>query len=91
VLAADPLITSMLRAQGGAGTWLRQFTRLHRPVATLQAMRETVSELRAHLDEPTYVRSEPEPDGEGFGAINAAWGSLGHWAGSGTGRSRTTR
>ena len=78
VLGGDPLITSMFRAQG-AGTWLRQFTRLHRPVATLQAMRETVSELRAHLDEPTFIRSEPRADGDGFGAINAARGSLGHW------------
>jgi len=78
-LAGDPLITSLLRAHG-AGTWLRQFTRLHRPVRTLQAMRDTVSELRAHLDEPTFVRSEPQPDGDGFGAINAARGSPGHWA-----------
>jgi hydrogenase large subunit len=52
---------------------------LHRPVATLEAMRRTVSELRAHLDEPTFVRVEPEPDGDGFGAVNAARGSLGHW------------
>jgi len=52
VLAGDPLITSLLRTHG-AGTWLRQFTRLHRPVSTLQAMRDTVSELREHIDEPT--------------------------------------
>jgi len=78
VLAGDPLIASLFHAQG-AGTWLRQFTRLHRPVATLQAMRETVTELRAHLDEPTFIRSEAKPDGDGFGAINAARGSLGHW------------
>ena len=38
-----------------------------------------MSELRAHLDEPTFIRSEPQPDGDGFGAINAARGSLGHW------------
>jgi uptake hydrogenase large subunit len=78
VLSGDPLIRSMLDVQG-AGTWLRQFTRLHRPVATLQAMRETVNELRERLDEPTFVPSERPPDGDGFGAINAARGSLGHW------------
>ena len=78
VLSGDPLIRSMLDVQG-AGTWLRQFTRLHRPVATLQAMRETVNELRARLDEPTFIPYEPQPDGDGFGAINAARGSLGHW------------
>ncbi len=78
VLAGDPLIRSLFAVEG-ASTWLRQFTRLHRPVATLEAMRQTVSELRAHLDEPTFVRVEPEPDGDGFGAVNAARGSLGHW------------
>jgi hydrogenase large subunit len=78
VLAGDPLIRSMLSAQGPS-TWLRQFTRLHRPVGTLRAMRETVDELRAHLSEPTFVHCEPRPDGDGFGAINAARGSLGHW------------
>jgi hydrogenase large subunit len=78
VLSGDPLIRSMLDVQG-AGTWLRQFTRLHRPVATLQVMRETVNDLRARLDEPTFVPYEPQPDGDGFGAINAARGSLGHW------------
>jgi hydrogenase large subunit len=78
VLAGDPLIRSMLREEG-ASAWLRQFTRLHRPVATLQAMRDTVAELRTHRDEPTFTTAEPRPDGDGFGAINAARGSLGHW------------
>ena len=78
VLGGDPLTRSLLAAQG-ASTWLRQFTRLHRPVAALQVMRATVDELRANLDEPTYIRSEPHTDGDGFGAINAARGSLEHW------------
>jgi hydrogenase large subunit len=78
VLGGDPLIASLFAAQGPT-TWLRQFTRLHRPVATLEAMRETVRALRAHRDEPTFIRSDPRPDGDGFGAINAARGSLGHW------------
>ena len=78
VLAGDPLVTSVLGAHG-ADTWLRQFTRLHRPVATLETMRATVSELRAELEAPTFVPSEPQPDGDGFGAVNAARGSLGHW------------
>jgi hydrogenase large subunit len=78
VLGGDSLTRSLLAAQG-ASTWLRQFTRLHRPVATLQVMRATVDELRAHLDEPTYTASEPHNEGDGFGAINAARGSLEHW------------
>ena len=78
VLGGDPLTRSLLAAQGPS-TWLRQFTRLHRPVAALQVMRATVDELRAHLDEPTYIPSEPQAEGDGFGAINAARGSLEHW------------
>ena len=42
-------------------------------------MRATVGELRAHLDEPTYIAREPQTEGDGFGAINAARGSLEHW------------
>jgi uptake hydrogenase large subunit len=78
VTAGDPLIGSLFAADG-ATTWLRQFSRLHRPVVTLEAMRRTVSELRDRLDEPTFARFDPPSDGDGFGAINAARGSLGHW------------
>jgi hydrogenase large subunit len=78
VLAGDQLTRSLFAAQGPS-TWLRQFTRLHRPVAALQDMRRTVAELRAHLGEPTYAPAEPRADGDGFGAINAARGSLARW------------
>ena len=87
----DPLIRSLL-AGPGAGTWLRQFTRLHRPVATLQAMRETVGELRAHLDEPTYVRRpsrSPTATASARSTPPAEASATG--SGSGTARSRTTR
>ena len=78
VMAGDPLITSYFRAEG-PNTWLRQFTRLHRPVLVLQAMRRTVAELVENLGEPTFIRSEPRADADGYGFINAARGSLGHW------------
>jgi Ni,Fe-hydrogenase I large subunit len=78
VLAGDPLVGSLFAAEG-ATTWLRQFTRLHRPVATLAAMRQTLRELREHVDDPTVVHSDARSDGDGFGSINAARGSLGHW------------
>lgn len=78
VVAGDPLITSFVKAEG-PNTWLRQFTRLHRPVMVLQEMRKTVMELIQHLGEPTYIKSEPKVDGDGYGLINAARGSLGHW------------
>jgi uptake hydrogenase large subunit len=78
VIAGDPLITSFFRAEG-PNTWLRQFTRLHRPVAVLRAMEKQVREIIANLGEPTFMRSEPRSDGTGYGFINAARGSLGHW------------
>src|SRR5262245_58542783 len=78
VIAGDPLISSFFRAEG-PNTWLRQFTRLHRPVLVLQAMRRTVAELIGNLGAPTFLRSEPKADADGYGFINAARGSLGHW------------
>jgi hydrogenase large subunit len=78
VIAGDPLITSFFKAEG-PNTWLRQFTRLHRPVLVLRAMRRTVAELLENLGEPTFIRSEPKADADGYGFINAARGSLGHW------------
>lgn len=74
----DPLITSFFRAEG-ANTWLRQFTRLHRPVRILRAMRNTLLELVQALKEPTCVPATLGDEGRGVGLINAARGTLGHW------------
>src|SRR5215475_4433580 len=71
-------MTSFFKAEG-PNTWLRQLTRLHRPVAVLQLMRRTVMELIEHLAEPTFIRSEPRAEADGYGFINASRGSLGHW------------
>src|SRR5262249_30524836 len=70
VIAGDPLIRSCFEREGPT-TWLRQFARLHRPVAVLRAMRRTVAELLDDLDQPTFIGSEPRPDAEGFGFVNA--------------------
>ena len=78
VIAGDPLITSFFKAEG-PNTWLRQFTRFHRPAAVLQQMRQTVADLLHNLREPTFIKSPPSADADGYGFINAARGSLGHW------------
>ncbi|MBA3715071.1 MAG: nickel-dependent hydrogenase large subunit [Pyrinomonadaceae bacterium] len=78
VIAGDRLLTSFFQAEG-ANTWLRQFTRFHRPVSLLQQMRRTVIELQQHFDEPTFIKSALGAEGEGCGLINASRGSLGHW------------
>jgi hydrogenase large subunit len=78
VVGRDPLITSLFDAHG-PNTWLRQFARFHRPVQVLASMCQTLNELDAHRDEPTYEPAEAKSDGDGYGLINAARGSLGHW------------
>ncbi len=68
-----------MRAEG-PNAWLRQCSRLHRPVLAMQLMRQTIAELRAQMKEPTMVWPGQVPDeARGFGAINAARGSLCHW------------
>ena len=78
VIAGDPLLRSFFEREGPS-TWLRQFARLHRPVTVLEAMRRTVAELVENLGEPTFISSEPQADADGYGFVNAARGSLGHW------------
>jgi hydrogenase large subunit len=78
-LAGDPLIVSWMQAEG-PNTWLRQFTRLHRPVLAMQFMRQTIAELREEMSEPAMIWPSQVPDdARGFGAINAARGTLSHW------------
>ena len=60
VVARDSLITSLFEAQG-PNTWLRQLARFHRPVQVLTSMRQTLHELGAHLNEPTYEAAEAKP------------------------------
>ena len=42
-------------------------------------MEKQVRAIIANLREPTFMRSEPQAEGMGYGFINAARGSLGHW------------
>jgi hydrogenase large subunit len=78
-LAGDPLIVSWMQAEG-PNAWLRQFTRLHRPVLAMQLMRQTIAELREHMSEPAMIWPGQVPDeARGFGAVNAARGTLSHW------------
>jgi hydrogenase large subunit len=78
VVDGDPLIAAFFRAEG-PNTWLRQFTRLHRPVVALRQIRRTLAELAQALSEPTFLKSEPRRDADGYAFVNAARGSLGHW------------
>jgi Ni,Fe-hydrogenase I large subunit len=80
LIDGEPLISSLYREEGG-NAWLRQFARLRRTARLLHEMRETLHELAAHPNDPHMASSGNEeiPDGEGFGLVTAARGSLGHW------------
>jgi len=78
VVAGDPLITDFFK-QEGSNSWLRQFSRLHRPVITMKLMRETFKEILKNINEPFYQEPSTLGDGEGEGLIQAARGCLGHW------------
>ncbi len=79
VVAGDPLLTSFFREEG-ATVWLRELARLHRPLLTLNRMRETVrTMLGPGFEEPFYLSPERVDSGSGRGLIQAARGGLGHW------------
>lgn len=80
LVAGDPLSRSLLK-QHGASAWLRQLMRFHRPASTLMAMRAMLRGLAdpATAGGPYVLPAELGSDGEGFGLVEAARGSLGHW------------
>ncbi|MDY0035245.1 MAG: nickel-dependent hydrogenase large subunit [Zoogloea oleivorans] len=76
----DQLIVSLLALEG-PNAWLRQFARLRRTGLTLHLMKQHLAELARQLGTPHYL---PPPagaldQGEGYGLVQAARGSLGHW------------
>ena len=78
--AGDALCRDML-AKLGPNTWLRQFARLRRSATTLALMRSQVEDLARRLGEPHYLNPSAGAlsDGDGFGLVQAARGTLGHW------------
>lgn len=76
----DRLLISLL-AQEGASTWLRQFARLRRAGELLALMKQQIAALSRQLGSPHYLAPPPDAlqDGEGYGLVQAARGTLGHW------------
>jgi hydrogenase large subunit len=76
----DELIRS-LQAREGPNAWLRQFARLRRTGLTLHFMKAHLAELGRQLGTPHFL--PPPADafehGEGYGFVQAARGTLGHW------------
>lgn len=79
VCAADPLICALFQ-QEGSNSWLRQFTRIHRPSQSLPFMRQILTELLKHARAPYVINHEvPHDHARGLGAVQAARGGLAHW------------
>lgn len=76
----DTLCHSILSALG-PNTWLRQFARVRRTARTLQLMRSQLAMLATLLKEPHYLHPHEGAldNGQGFGLVQAARGTLGHW------------
>ncbi len=72
----DGLILSMFKAMGGASIHLRQMARVHEIVKLYRQAERCLREFR--LNEPFYIKPQ-EKDGRGWGATEAARGSLCHW------------
>ena len=79
VLAGDPLIALAVRRRGAEHV----AAAVHPPApsggdARRRCAGPSASCAPTSTSRPSSAR-EPQPDGDGFGAINAARGSLGHW------------
>lgn len=78
VVAGDPLIKELFESEGD-NAWLRQFSRIHRPVHSFLMMRQMLNELQQHIQDSPIINSQLPSSGQGYGLLMAARGALGHW------------
>ncbi len=78
VMSSDPLITDLFQNEG-SNAWSRQFARFHRPAVSLLKLREEIKQVLSDFNESFYFKPGELVDGDGYGLIHAARGSLGHW------------
>ena len=78
VISGDPLMNDIFKREGST-VWSRQFTRMHRPVSSLQKMKSLLLELQTNKTDLNIIQTPELSDGEGIGLVEAARGSLGHW------------
>lgn len=76
--AGDPFVEDYFRLEG-SNTWLRQLARFQRPARVIKKMRGQLQEMLENFKEPYYIEPNGQENGEGYGIISAARGSLGHW------------
>jgi hydrogenase large subunit len=75
--AGHPLISQWVRTHGPS-VLIRQLARLMRPAALLPAVDTWLREM-ATCTSPFYRQYLKRTSGEGFGAVTAPRGALGHW------------
>ncbi len=88
LLTGGDELTRLLLARDGPNTWLRQLARLRRAGLTLRLMQDQLAQLAQALSAPHYLPPAEGAldDGEGYGFVQAARGSLGHWLRTDKGR-----
>lgn len=72
----DPFFIDAYRKLGGASVFTRVLARVHEAPRLYKLIDQWLSEI--DLDAPFYIKPV-EKDGKGFGATEAARGSLAHW------------
>lgn len=77
-VAGDPLTRSLLAAEQD-NCLTRQFVRIHRQARALHTLKQQLAELLKHADDPAFITAPLIDQGSGYGMIEAARGSLGHW------------
>ena len=73
---SNPLVLDMFKKLGGASVMLRHFARMHDLCGLYREAERCLREFR--LNDPWYIKPR-ERDGRGWGATEAARGSLCHW------------
>lgn len=77
MILGDPLIREIVKVEG-ASAYVRELSRLLRPVLLLPAMETWINEA-IHTKEPFYAPPPPLNNGSGHGLLEATRGALGHW------------
>ncbi|MDV7338363.1 nickel-dependent hydrogenase large subunit [Terasakiella sp. A23] len=76
--SGDELSKDLVRTEG-VNTFVRQFSRIRRMASSLLLLRQLLLETIENANSP-FIENQPlGMDGDGFGTVEAARGSLGHW------------
>ncbi|MCB1963966.1 MAG: nickel-dependent hydrogenase large subunit [Rhodocyclaceae bacterium] len=80
LVGGDAMLRDLLAEEGGS-CWLRQFARLRRCAHTLHWMKHHLAQLADCHTQPHVIVPDESAlqSGQGYGMVQAARGTLGHW------------